>query len=238
MDIPLEPDGFLRLKMPSGSKLLSGAPLLSPRDSFIESPGDLNRKYVDPETGTVYDFTFSWTFGREGESQISSLLKGILNEINLEFGFVLFFGASRHDASPMNTDVSKRSGLGCLGCFSIICLTFVLLVELAVVWWLNPTWFDRVAFWQGPIIPPDVILEEDPGARAVLEKEIAALQKHTRPKIIGSQPVLIEGNAVETDYDPARGAVLETKEGATVRFPPGVLPRPGQDSVDSGCFIA
>jgi hypothetical protein len=76
-DIPLEADGFLRLKMPPGSKLLSGAPLFSPRDSFIESPGDLNREFADPETGKVYEFTFSWTFGREGESEISTLLKGI-----------------------------------------------------------------------------------------------------------------------------------------------------------------
>ena len=53
-----------------------------------------------------------------------------------------------------------RQRTGSLGCFGVLCVFFQLAVSaigIAALLWLNPTWLDRIAFWRGRRIPPDVV---------------------------------------------------------------------------------
>lgn len=112
-----------------------------------------------------------------------------------------------------------RSGsLGCLGCFSVFVMLGMTAASLGALLWLNPTWFDRAAFWRGPRLKPEASLRVDPAAKAEFERrQGAAAAKQRKAEAM----VLLPKLAVETNYAPDRGAKLEMPEGSTLDFPPG-----------------
>ena len=116
----------------------------------------------------------------------------------------------------------RPRGCGCLMLFSIFCLTVFTAAEVGGLLWLNPEWFDRQAFWRGPILPPDVVLVANPAAHAALDREDAERDAAATARTARADaPVLLEDLAVEADYDPVRGVTLTTKADGVFEFPSG-----------------
>jgi hypothetical protein len=115
----------------------------------------------------------------------------------------------------------KRTGsFGCLGCFSVVTLTVMTLVGVGAVVWLDPAWLEPAAFWKPARYERQAVLIVSPAARRKLEEE-RAKQKAEDAARAARQRRFFESRRVETDYDPARGAILKTMEGATLQLPAG-----------------
>lgn len=109
------------------------------------------------------------------------------------------------------------------GCFGVFCLIFLLLfttVGLGTLWWLDPDWFDRMAFWRPKPFDRDVIFS-DGGAPETAETRPVFTPQST---LTSDGLRLMQERAVEVDYDPASGATLTSHEGAVFSFPPGSIP--------------
>lgn len=104
----------------------------------------------------------------------------------------------------------RTGSLGCLGCFSILALGFWTALLVPLLFWLNPAWFDRVAFWRGRAYDVDDL--SPPG-------EIA----YPPAKVVDDRYRLLDAARASVPYDPARGATLEAPDGARVEMPPGSI---------------
>jgi hypothetical protein len=114
----------------------------------------------------------------------------------------------------------RAPSFGCLGFFCVLCLIGLSSCELAALRWLNPDWFDRVAFWRGRIIPPeDVWLAEESPAQAAAPVRAVPPAAPRAPLPVP----LVTTQTVQTDYQPSRGAVLSTATGGRFEFPPGSI---------------
>ena len=122
----------------------------------------------------------------------------------------------------MNVIRRRTGSLGCLGCFSAICMLLFTAVNLALLWWIDPVWFDQMAIWRGPYYPPQPIVEADPQAIAQIRAEQEAEQTPPDPdeKMLVSK---IDDLTIRADYTPGKGAKLKTVEGATFDIPPGAI---------------
>ncbi len=112
----------------------------------------------------------------------------------------------------------RSGGLGCLGCFSILVMLGVTAAQVGVLFWLNPAWFDRAAFWRGPLLLAEESLAIDSRARSEFgrrEAEAAARKKKS------DGVVLMPALAVEASYTPDQGARVDMPEGSRLDFPPG-----------------
>lgn len=105
---------------------------------------------------------------------------------------------------------------GCLGFFWICGLLFFSIASVASLFWLNPVWFDRMAFWRGKIYPTgQVILPASESDAASL----AQINSNAQPPPIK----LWDEMAVQTSYSPQTGATVKTMEGATLEFGPNSI---------------
>ncbi len=102
------------------------------------------------------------------------------------------------------------------------CLTVVLLVELVLVLWINPKWFDRMAFWRGPRYEPHITLVDNPEAWARWAEEQSTTGERSEPQPPGER-VDFDFGRVATHYEPASGAELAFSETASLKVPPGAI---------------
>jgi hypothetical protein len=128
----------------------------------------------------------------------------------------------------MTTPRPRAGSLGCLGVFSILCLSFFTIFEVGVAWWLNASWFDRVAFWRAPRVQAEPAFVEGAEVAAIrkrwLEEQPARLSRKADPE--PATPVLLEHARLSAEYAPGAGAtVRDPGNGATVNVPAGALPR-------------
>ncbi len=120
----------------------------------------------------------------------------------------------------------QKGRLGCFGCLSIPVLALVTLIELGLVWWMNPQWFDRLAVWRGPRYEESVAIVADPALREELLRQAAA--ENPRPTPPAAEPVTIKRfapAATTARYEPSRGAELSSPNGAALSVPPGAIDR-------------
>jgi hypothetical protein len=119
----------------------------------------------------------------------------------------------------------RASNFGCLGLFCVFCLIGLSSCEVAALRWLNPDWYDRLAFWRGPIIPPEEVwVAEESPAQAATRVESAQPPARRGPLVAP----LVTAQAVQTDYQPARGASLVTPNGGRFEFPAGSVREPAR----------
>jgi len=120
----------------------------------------------------------------------------------------------------------RRAGsIGCLGCFGFVCLTILTLVEVGVIWCMDPGWFDRLAFWRGERYERDVVFVTDPVERARLEEEDVKSRETPKPSPWQPRvPVPLDFARATVAYDPATGATLSEPGGAVMKLPPGAIP--------------
>lgn len=123
----------------------------------------------------------------------------------------------------------RTGSLGCLGCFSVLCLMFFSAVLIAAAWWLNASWFDRVAFWRAPRVEPEPVALEGKEADAARKRwleEIPPPPPRVRATDDLTRPVLLHEVKAAGSYTPAAGGtVSDPVNGATVRLPAGALPQ-------------
>lgn len=115
-----------------------------------------------------------------------------------------------------------------LGCFGIFCLFVQVLLTVAMgalLLWLQPAWFDRLAFWRGARLPADPVSWSGGAAEADVAAENAALA-HPAPE--PDELKTSETGAVAAAYDPASGVSLAAPDGARLDFPPGSLREPNE----------
>jgi hypothetical protein len=118
----------------------------------------------------------------------------------------------------------KPRGCGCLALFCVLCLSAFTAAEGAVLYWCDPNWIDRVAFWKPAPFEPDVIFSADPADRAALAETDDPLPISPKRETLTSDRIrLIGERSVQADYDPANGATVTTREGAVLQFPPGAI---------------
>ncbi len=114
----------------------------------------------------------------------------------------------------MSRDLHARRS----GCFVVFWVLFLLLLigaEAGLIWWMNPGWFDRLAFWRGPIYPPEtVILPPGPDDD---------LPPPGPPAADDAGFSYWEEGRVRAAYGPAAGATLRTPEGAEFTIPLGAI---------------
>ncbi|HEX7897538.1 MAG TPA: hypothetical protein VF950_07240 [Planctomycetota bacterium] len=132
----------------------------------------------------------------------------------------------------MTAPARPRTGsLGCLGVFSVLCLTAFSAAELGIAWWLNASWFDRVAFWRAPRVEPEPVALEGKDAESAWARWRAEIPPPPPPfrKVDVTRPVLLHDVKATASYTPAAGAaVSDPVNGATVRVPAGALPAPAR----------
>lgn len=117
----------------------------------------------------------------------------------------------------------RTSSLGCLGMFSIVCLTIFSLAEIGLLLRINPDWFDRRAWWRGARLDAEAAVLADP-------VWLAKQGNEPRP-VDGGQDVislprkleLIESHAMSVDVQRGNSAKLERPEGAVLDIPAGAL---------------
>ena len=102
----------------------------------------------------------------------------------------------------------QTRGFGCTAIFAIFCLTFFTAGEAALVWYLNPDWFDRHAWWRGPILEPDLLIAQD---------------KETRARRRAEQVRLLTTAEVSGQYDPGQGLTLKNPSYAELQISPGAI---------------
>ena len=117
----------------------------------------------------------------------------------------------------MTVPVRPR-GCGCLMLFSIFCLIAFTAAEVGLLVRLDPDWFDRQAFWRGPIVPPDMVPAADTHDQSAPAREDGGREANG-----GAGAPHVFSLSVEVDYDPAKGATLRTKEGGVFEFPAGSI---------------
>jgi len=114
----------------------------------------------------------------------------------------------------MSRDIHARRS-GCFVSFWVAFLLLATVLESGLIWWMNPGWFDRLAFWRGEIYPPETVVLP-PGPDDDLPPVSAA----------GYQPpefgYWTEGRVSDT-YRPDRGLALKTLTGTEVDIPPGAI---------------
>jgi len=125
----------------------------------------------------------------------------------------------------------RSRGFGCLGIFSILCLSFFTTIELAALFRLNPDWFDRMAFWRGPILEPEYTLVNDPKSREEQAKSDAELIRQMESAADPGKVMLLDLATVVGQYEPQSGLTLSNPTGAEFRIPAGALPNSVQVSM-------
>ncbi len=132
----------------------------------------------------------------------------------------------------MNEQRKQEGGCGCFGCFGTALLTLITIVELGVIWWMNPMWFDHVAFWRGARYEPDLVIVDDPALRAELEsRQAEEPEREAREPVTSRTALRFDGAAVTGRYDPASGAQLSAPNGVALSVPPGAIDGPTELSL-------
>lgn len=144
---------------------------------------------------------------------------------------------------PPRPPARRTNSLGCLGVFSILCLLTFTSAEVFVVYLLDPTWFDRIAVWRGPVFPRDVIVEDEPVTGAVAGasslptpspgyKTESLAEAQARIAVAGTPPPRFEVDwsrfpvaaSASTLISRSRGGVVRLKDGSGIELPAGALP--------------
>ncbi len=111
--------------------------------------------------------------------------------------------------------------LGCLVCF----LAAVTIIQIALVFWLNPSWFDRMAFWRPKPYPHEVITVIDPAVRQVIAREDSAVMASFRPHEPDAAGTLSMA-VVSAQYEPSSGVRISGYDKTVVDIPPGAIAEP------------
>ena len=109
--------------------------------------------------------------------------------------------------------MSARRG-GCLAVFWTFLLLAHSLVVVGILLWLRPLWLERLAFWKGPILPPEVVVT------AFVPED---LPPEEPPPSVESRVIRWAEAGVRVDYHEAEGAEITTIEGTRIQFPPGSI---------------
>ncbi len=111
--------------------------------------------------------------------------------------------------------MNGQSRFGCFGCLWLTALACATVFEIALLWWLSPTWFERLMIWQDKPYPPEIAVLPAGGDDALPPPPPLP----DDPEVVGYR----EENTVTGHYREATGARLTTIEGATFEFPPGCM---------------
>ncbi len=119
----------------------------------------------------------------------------------------------------------QTSSLGCLGVFSVFCLTLFTVGELALLLWLNPYWVERHAWWRAPLVEQEVAYAYDQ-VDQLDPQRLSFATTAPGPRLHGpaTAPVLFELGSDRADYTLQGGARLQDKlVGGEVIIPPGAV---------------
>lgn len=132
---------------------------------------------------------------------------------------------------------------GSLGCFGVFCI-FLLLIFTAInalsLGKLNPFWYDRLAFWKGPLLEPQSTFEVAPVASAqtiAANKDdqrvlAAAWEESQRAKPpTPTEFKIAPAASITANLSPSRQATLDGGDGFVLNVPAGAVAQDVQATV-------
>lgn len=122
-------------------------------------------------------------------------------------------------APPKVPAAKKRtSSVGCLGCFSTICMTAMTALSVFAIRWIDPNWLDDHAFWKGEKLQPETVFVLQPGPGDTPPPATPVV------RAFEERPIAVPHVGATASYEPSKPSVLSLPDGGRMEIPAGAIP--------------